>query len=159
MTNKKPHLIAFYFIAFFASYAEAKTLDECISEKKNSLIESFSAQGSVRCEGSGLSGRGDSNNSTVCYAAAPGYSIIGNVSIQDVSNNRGSYGQASYVNRTDGKPGVGQVCVPITCQSPNQPFGPGAWMEIKVNGNIVRDISDDEVARMTQQCLIEIGNN
>jgi hypothetical protein len=113
------------------------TQSACIeSRAKEWLPNSFQESGSVRCEGAGLSGHGQYKHDDVSYQAPPGYRIIGDVSITDVANNRGSHGAVVYVPESSGV--VTRVTVPISCTSPGQVGGPGGWMNIRLDGKIER---------------------
>ena len=78
--------------------ANADDFDDCVDKKIADFkkVESFSRGGKVRCEGGGLNGKSDSKASKVSFLAAPGYQLVGNITIKDVSNNRGKYGPAEY---------------------------------------------------------------
>lgn len=131
-------------------YADA--FDDCVDNKIAAFnkIEDFSREGQVRCEGAGISGHGQSKNEYVSFSAAPGYQIVGNIVIDDLSRNRGNYGQAEYEKDNTGK--VVKVTVPISCSSPNQHFGPGAWMKIRIKGKVELPPTDIDLKNIFRNC-------
>lgn len=130
----------------------ADEFDDCVDGKIKEFknIQSFSREGSVRCEGAGVGGSGHSKNGVVTFSAAPGYQIVGNIEIDNLSQNRGNYGQASYETDDTGK--VVKVSVPISCSSPSQMFGPGAWMNIRIRGRVELPPTEQELKSIFKSC-------
>ncbi len=143
--------IVFIFTITF-SWLSLAADDKCINEKitQSKRTEPFSREGEVRCEGAGFSGNGNSNNANVSFSAAPNYQIVGNILIEDLSNNRGNYGSAEYIKDTTGR--VTGVTVPISCASPNQTFGSGAWMKIRISGTVESFPTEEELNNIRQSC-------
>lgn len=133
--------------------ANADAFDDCVDKKISEFkkVESFTRGGKVRCEGGGLNAKSDSKTSKVSFSAAPGYQLVGNVTIVDVSNNRGEYGPAAYEKDATGK--VVKVEVPISCSSPSKRFGPGAWMQIKINGKVELPPSEKDLKAIFKSCI------
>lgn len=140
----------------FSSSAYSSPLDECLASKLKQIIEPFTRDGKVRCEGAGFTARGRFQQTEVCFGTAPGWTIDGNVKIDIVSDNRGNAGQANYVRSQDNV--VTRVCVPISCKSPAQPFGPGAWMAIRLSGKVKKIASNRDKESATRFCLDTLSN-
>lgn len=142
-------------VVLFLSYsiANADAFDDCVDKKIADFkkIEDFSRDGKVRCEGGGLNGKSDTKESKVSFSAAPGYQLVGNITIKDVSNNRGKYGAAVYEKDATGK--VVKVEVPISCSSPSKRFGPGAWMQIKISGKVELPPSEKDLKSIFKSCI------
>ena len=136
-----------------SNVAISSPLDECVTSKlkETANVETFTREGRVRCEGAGFSASGRFQQAEVCFAAAPGWTIDGNVRIDIVSDNRGRAGQANYVKTSDDV--ISRVCVPISCKSPSQLFGPGAWMAIRLSGTSSKVVSDQDKEDATRFCL------
>lgn len=141
------------FLAVFSTQSYPSPFDECIAAKlkEAATIETFARDGKVRCEGAGFSASGRFQQAEVCFEAAPGWTIEGNVKIDIVSDNRGRAGHANYVK--DAHDMVSRVCVPISCTSPSQPFGPGAWMAIRMSGTVRTIISSHDREDAVNFCL------
>ena len=141
-----------YCILLSVGNAFADAFDDCVDSKIAAFkkVEDFTREGKVRCEGAGISGHGDTKNDTVLFSAAPSYQIIGNVAIDDLSRNRGNYGQAVYEKNDTGK--VIKVTVPISCSSPSQLFGPGAWMKIRIRGKVEIPPTEQDLKIIFRSC-------
>ncbi len=136
--------------------SKADAFDDCVDEKIREFkkIEQFMREGSVRCEGAGLSGRSHRKNGEVSFRASPGYQLVGSVRIQVLSSNRGSQDAAVY--ERDAQQKVVGVSVPISCESPSQLFGPGAWMHIRISGETERPPSEKELKQLFRECRSQL---
>lgn len=143
-------------LAPIASVPDAATrqaaIAACVQTRTTALLrsDSFAAEGSVRCEGGGAFGNGQHRSSMAVYQAPPGFHIVGNVTTTDLSNNRGSYGAVSYVR--DESQRATRVEVPISCRSPDQIGGPGAWMHVRLNGRIEAVLLPSDRASIEREC-------
>ncbi len=146
-------IIILIILMVFTSLSHSSPLDECLASKlkQTEKIETFTRDGKVRCEGAGFSAKGRFKQIEVCFGTAPGWTINGNVRIDIVSDNRGRAGQANYVKSSNNV--ITRVCVPISCKSPAQPFGPGAWMAIRLSGNVKKIVSNQDKEAAARFCL------
>ncbi|MBP2305980.1 S1 family peptidase [Azospirillum melinis] len=134
--------------------------NQCVRLKLKELAEQIrpiDAQGSVRCEGGGPLGRGDRKNSTVSIDAPPGYFIDGPARVTIQSDNRGShtgpfYGMSSTTQLQT------RAWIEISCQSPNQVFGPGAWYDTLLTANLKQIIDQPITDRIVAQCEQQYPN-
>ena len=94
-------------------------------------------------------GRGETRSALVVYQAPPGYSIAGNVAMTDLSNINGSYGPVMY-GSDHGH--VVSATVQVQCRSPDQPFGPGGSMHVRLNGSIEMPVGAPEAAAAREAC-------
>lgn len=106
----------------------------------------------VRCEGAGVGGGGHSQSDVVAFDAPPGYVIVGRPEVLNVEESRGQLGDLQFIAE-DGV--VRGVRLPISCSSPSQLFGPGAWMRATLRSTIERPVQDTERARLRQECNAE----
>ena len=136
----------------FCNLLLADAFDECKNEKITTFkkVEDFSRDAEVSCEGAGISGVGHSKNGSASFTAAPGYQIVGNILIDDLSRNNGNYGEAIYDKDNTGK--IVKVTVPISCSSPSKLFGPGAWMKIRIRGKAEITPTKDDLKTIYNNC-------
>lgn len=146
------------FLFVMCSAVKATPLEECISARLVQIQEDqyFSRTGKVRCEGAGFFEGGKFRQSSVCFNSAPGWMINGNAKVRIVSDNRGRAGQVDYGRNEMGD--VTQACVEISCKSPSQPFGPGAWMAIELSGSVKKILTEDDKEEATEYCLNALSN-
>jgi hypothetical protein len=109
----------------------------------------FSTEGGVQCGGGGPLGRGETRTAPVVYQAPPGYSIDGNVAVTDLSNINGSYGPVVY-GSDQGH--VVSATVQVQCRSPDQPFGPGGSMHVRLSGSIEIPVPVPQAAAARETC-------
>ena len=137
-------------VLLVATAGHAQTLEECLRQRAQQFTreETFSVSGRVRCEGAGVSGKGQKRTETITYEAAPGRRILGDPVTEVVSNNRGRLLpiKRSRVGDRD------VVSVPIECISPDRAFGPGAWLEVRVNGKVEAPPTGDDYLRFAREC-------
>jgi hypothetical protein len=133
--------------------ADSSTLtqQECYQRRVAELAkqEPFAIENGVRCEGGGIKAKGEVRESQVEFSAPPGWSILGSVQTTTVSSNRGTTGSISYETR-DGE--AVKARVPIRCDSPAIPFGPGAWSQVRLTGTIARKPTAAEYDAAWQAC-------
>jgi hypothetical protein len=129
----------------------ASTIADCLTAALSRLQDRSTqdVRNQVRCEGAGVGGGGQTRSDEVAFNAPPGYVIVGRPEILDVHQSRGRHGDLQFVKEGDATRGVR---LPISCSSPSQPFGPGAWMGATVRSTIERPIQDTDRIRLQQQC-------
>jgi type IV pilus assembly protein PilA len=111
----------------------------------------FQAEGGARCPSAGLSGRGKSITHRITFSAPPGFVIIGQPQLVVLSRIDGNVGSLMY--EPDQGP-AHAVHVDATCTSKNQPFGPGASMQIRISGRIGRPIDDASRKKAQLSCQV-----
>lgn len=139
-------------VQFSADTPSSGNLDEgCFANKLNALklTQRFESYGGVRCEGGGLSARSDKKQNTIQYVAPPNMRIVGQATTEILSKNRGEVGPIQY-DSVGGKAVSAQM--EIRCQSPDIPFGPGAWVDAKLTGVLEQVPTVDQIAEARKSC-------
>jgi len=139
---------ALILIPAVASYGQ--TLEECIRRRAADFRqeETYRVDGGVRCEGAGVSGKGQKRTDSITYKAAPGRRLGADPSIEILSINRGK----SLPSRRSREGDREVITIPIECESPDRPFGPGAWIQVRVTGRVEAAPSGEDYLRFAREC-------
>ena len=130
-----------------------EALEKCVNEQKLKMQrpESFTSTiGEVNCEGAGSSGAGRYEKGLLSYIAPPGYEVYGSAIVNELSRNNGKSGAIEYIKDSEGR--VTKVQAPISCSSPSTPFGPGASMKARIEGEIRRILTDNNINELRSEC-------
>lgn len=125
-----------------------------INEEGLNRTEGFSARGSVVCY-SGMvvnfvDCRRDNKDQTIGYTAPDGFEIVGGVNFQDISStDRGSHDSLSNDKRS--------ASVKIHCRGNACDTGAREWMDGAISGVIKRVPTQEEISRIQNECLDEMG--
>jgi hypothetical protein len=135
---------------------EQKLVLGCVTSALDKLQDrqTKTVRNQVRCEGGGIGGTGQDLSGVVAFTAPPGYVIVGQPEIVDVHQSRGSQGDLQFTRVGEATTGVK---LPITCSSPAQVFGPGAWMGATLRTTIERPVQDSERARIQKECSASVS--
>lgn len=124
---------------------------ECVSSALNRFQDrkTQDVRNQVRCEGAGAGGGGHTQTGVISYSAPPGYVIVGRPEVLDVHQSRGNQGALQFTQHGGTTTGAS---LPISCSSPSQMFGPGAWMGATLRSTIERPIQDSDRTRIEKEC-------
>jgi hypothetical protein len=124
-------------------------------QKENEEARTFEQVGEITCPSGDVVGfpprnRRNDRSSTISFAAPAGFAIkndsINSVSIENVSQNNGSFGRPTITS--DGS----TVSVPIACNGKG--VGEGrSWQHIKISGTIVRVPRPEDIKSWAIKCV------
>lgn len=119
-----------------------------------SNTQAFTVSGGARAPGTGTSVNSVAEEKAICYAAPPGFSIEGQVTVKDDGNNggRGAISAVQYKTGLDGR--VVGACVPVKAWSEAKPFGAGGWQYVTITGLISRNsLARSQLTNARAECL------